>query len=286
MHHGIGHCVAKSAVALIEVEVIVFVKVVADVDIRPPVVVEVAGSDAEAVSDHGVVDVGFCRDVHVLSVVVPQQLVACHRVRLSFKVFSGAKSPVLMQGMVELEHVEVAVEVEVEERCLGRKAGQIEVVINGFVFVSGDAIFNAFAYEQLVAPFDALVVAQLAHVEVKQAVVVDVHDADTGRPAIHACHTCFFGHVFELEAALVEEHLVRAHVVRKIQIHKTVVVEVACAHTAAVEKVHVVEHVESAALAQFVCEFQPGGVFAKQLKEGRGLLGTIASEQQTGQQHD
>ena len=136
----------------------------------------------------------------------------------------------------------------------------------GFIRVSGHSIFDAFADKKLVAPFDALVFTDLPNVKIEQSVVVDIHNTHAGSPAFHSCHTGLFGNIFKFQTAFIQEHFIRPHIAGEIQVRLPVIVEITSAHTAAIEKIHVVEYVKFTTLPQFIFKLKAGFFFAQEFE--------------------
>ena len=59
VHHLVVQVVFEGAVALVDIEVVVFVEVIADVEIGVAVEVDIRDGDAESVADNGAIDTGF-----------------------------------------------------------------------------------------------------------------------------------------------------------------------------------------------------------------------------------
>ena len=97
MHHVFCYHFFERSVALIEVQVVVFMKVVADVNIRVAIVIQVTRYNAESVADDRADNTGLRCYINKFSLVIAKQFVAREWMQLTFKCFFGAKCPVLMQ---------------------------------------------------------------------------------------------------------------------------------------------------------------------------------------------
>ena len=170
--------------------------------------------------------------------------------------------------MVELKQIQVAIEVVIKKDGLGGKTDQIQLVINGFIRINRNTIFDAFTHKQLVLALNVLIFTELPYVQIEHAVVVDIHHTHAGRPTIHTRYTRLLGNVFEFEVSFIEEHLIRPHVAGKIQIDQAIVVKIARSNPTSIKKIHVVKHVKGTALPQYIFKIEACYVFAQQLKNG------------------
>ena len=76
MAHGLSHCFLKSAIALVEIQVIVFVKIVGHVDVGPSVVVEVTNGDAQSKANFTAINACTGADVFKTITIVAVQTIA------------------------------------------------------------------------------------------------------------------------------------------------------------------------------------------------------------------
>ncbi len=118
---GVAHRLANNfrerAVAVVAVEKVVLVKVVAHVDVEAAVAIDVTHGQAQAIARRSAVDAGLLAHVGKGTAVVAKEAVA----RLGMAVLplpDAAEAVLRMDGVVEQVHVEVAVPREIKERGL------------------------------------------------------------------------------------------------------------------------------------------------------------------------
>src|SRR6185312_17320558 len=119
---------------------------------------------------------------------------------------SRSESTVLVDGVIHEVHVEVAVAVVIEKGGLCAEAGEVQPIFFCFVAIAGNAVLaDTLANEQLVMrdrqPFET---ADLADIDIQQAVVVDVYYRNTGGPAAVLRNAGAVGDIAEAETAVVE----------------------------------------------------------------------------------
>src|SRR6185437_11835504 len=237
VHHFLFHLVLEGAVALIDIEIIVLVEIVADIEVRSPVVIDIGGYDAEAVADHGAVDARGFGDVGKMAVaVIAVEPVARGGAGSGELFLAGAEGAVLVDRVVEEVHVKVAVAVVVEEYGLRAQAGKVEAIFFRFVHIVRNAVvIDAGTDEKLVmGSGQAVEVADVADIDVEEAVVVYIHYGDAGGPGRVDGDACLDGDIPEVEAAGVQEEFVLLLVGGEEEVDAAVVIEVARAHAAAV----------------------------------------------------
>jgi hypothetical protein len=87
--------------------------------------------------------------------------------------FAFCEAAVLVYRMVEEVHVEIAIEVIVQEGCLGAEAGKVETVFLCFVCVYWFTIFYALANKELVAAVKGFILSHPTHVDIQEAIIVN-----------------------------------------------------------------------------------------------------------------
>ncbi len=83
-----------------------------------------------------------------------------------------------MGGVIELVHIEVAIQVVVKKYSLGTITNKVESVLSRLLFIYRYTIFDGFAHIKLVVAFKHIKGAHLANVNIHHAVIVDVNHTD------------------------------------------------------------------------------------------------------------
>ena len=250
--HGPGDRLGERAVAVVDVEKIVFLKVVGDVQVGAAVEVQVARDDAQAIPFDAAVDAGLVAHVHEVAAVVPVEAVARPGVaRPAQRVRAGRALHV--GRVVQQVHVQVAVSVIIEEEGLRGIAGKLETVLLRAVGERAVAVVD----EEHVVPVHPEIV-DARDVDIDVAVPVDVGHRGAGLPARGIRDAGAVGDVLEPVIPLVQVEPVGAHVRREVEVREAVVVDVAHRHAPAVVVVHVAEDVERGVVRQPVDERDAG----------------------------
>ena len=270
-----GDRLGESAVAVIDVEVVVALEIVGDVEIGAAVAVEVAGDDAEPVTVDAVVQAGGVGHIGEVIPVVAEQPVAGARpaipgLRALFDAALG------MRGVVEQVHVEVAVTIVIEEQRLGGVTDVLEAVLFGAIGERSVAVVDVEHVSSVLAA-----VVDAGDVDVDLAVAVDVGHGDAGLPSNCISDAGFVGDVLERVAALVSIELVGAKVGGEVQIGEAIAVDITDGDAGAVVVVEVVEDVEVRFFRQRIGEGDAGLVGWQQVEQLGlgGLCASLATEQ-------
>jgi hypothetical protein len=159
--------------------------------------------------------------------------------------------------VVDDEAVQVAIAIVIKERSLRG----IAIVIQPVFFCSFCKSKVVVIDEKLVPPqFRVKHIAGITDINIQPAVVVDINQYNTGTPLFFCRKTGSFRNIFKLKIPFVEVELVASLVGSKKNIRQPVIVEVADGNTAAIIKIPVIEHIETAVLREFVLEMN-GAVF-------------------------
>jgi hypothetical protein len=128
MHQAFNTRFPESSISLIDVQVVILMEIIRDVEVGITVQVDVGNTDAQAVSDDGTVDPGRPRDIREPASVVTEHPVARQAVVIVPVIRPFIESAVVTKRMVEEIHVEIPVEVLIEEGSLGTEPGEIKSV--------------------------------------------------------------------------------------------------------------------------------------------------------------
>jgi len=174
--------------------------------------------------------------------------------------------------MIEEIHVEVAIAIIVEEGCLAAESLEIEAVRCRLVAVMGDAAaVDALANQQLVVrrrkTFEA---ADLAYIEIQQAIIIDVYYRHAGGPAAVGGYLSIAGHVPEVKVSCIEIKFVISLVGCEKEVDLTVVVKVSCSDATSIIIVHVVKDAEVSSRVEGIAEIQAGAVVVEYGEHGGG----------------
>ena len=227
------------AVALVDVEIVALPKIVAHINIRQEVVVDIAHGHAQPKAHCAAVDTRGGGNVGEFLSVVAHQLVAAWIgafSHLAVEFDAGGVFETVVQNVA----IEVAVLVVVEEGGMGRIAFVVEVV--SFCSFGEGAV--AVVDEEFVLAKGAVDVAGVADIDVEPAVGIYIGHGDTGAPDLCSGHTCFFGDVFKNKIAFVEIEFVLVLVGGEVNIRQAVIVDVADGYAATVVEVAVGKYVE------------------------------------------
>ncbi len=264
----------ERAVTVVDVDEVTLVEIVGDEQIGTAVEVQVAGHDAKAVSVDTAEHTGRLADIHEPVAFVAEQAVARPRMADgALRVENGAA--LLVRGVVEQVHVQIAVSVVVEEGGLGRISLVLESVFGGPVGKGAITVVD----EEDVATAGRQV-ADRRDVDIEVAVAVHVGHRDTALPARDGTDAGSLGDVLEPEVARVAIEPVGTEVRREVQVRQAVAVHITGSHAPAVIEIQVVDDVELGSLRQLVGECHPGGFRGKQLEQGLGTLYGAAGQRQ------
>ena len=272
MPHAVFQLVLKGPVALVDVEIVSFIRVVGDIDIGPAVAVDVGDHCAQPEADQRAMDAGFLRDFSEMTVVVAIKVVAAAfenwfdgPCRVDEVAPVGIIEGIHRNGAV-LDHkaVEIAIAIIVKKGDLGSIGGDIETI---FFCRLGECAIVVIDV-QLVPAVAVTHVTGIANVDIEPAVVVDVDENRAGTPHAILLEPGFGGDVFELEISFIKIEFVGAHVGRKEDVREAVVIDVSDGYAAAVIEIPEKEAVVETLIDDFVIEVNSG--ILHQLKERPG----------------
>ncbi len=288
MAHAVFQFVFEGAVALVDIEVIAFVGIVGDIDIRPAVAVDIGDEGAEAEADEAAMDACLLGYFVKMAVIVAIQMIAASLEHMSYGPCRVGQ--VAAVGVVEgidgdgavVDHkaIQVAVAVVVEKSDLGGIGGDVEAVFGGF-FGKGTVVVIDIEFIPSVAVAH---VARVADVDIEPAVAIDVDHGNAGAPHAILAEACFVGDIFEMEVSLIQVELTRAHIGGEEDIGQAVVIDVADGYAAAVIEIAEKEAVLESSVLYIVFEPDAGAILIQQGKQGEVLLPLTAGKEKRGSQ--
>src|SRR5690606_6985747 len=109
---------AEGPIPTVDVEVVVLDVIIGHEEVGPAVIVQIAGRGAQSEPDGVAVDAGLYRYVDEAVAIVAIEFVTGERITEALDEVR-IESAEAFDGVVDEEHVEVAVSVVVEKRCVG-----------------------------------------------------------------------------------------------------------------------------------------------------------------------
>ncbi len=243
---------SERPIAVVDVQVVVALKIVGNVDVRAPIVIEVARHDAQAIAVDPVVQAGRIGDIGKVAAVVPEQTIAGARARRAALRLRRHR-PLSVGRVVQEIHVDVAVSVVVEEQRLRVVADVIQPVLFRAI---GEGPVPVVDVEHVASVQPEVV--RTRDVDVDFTVSVDVRHRNAGLPGIRIGDAGFAGYILEGVIPTIAIELIGAQVRGEIEIGQAVPIDVAHRDSAAVVVVEIVQDVEVGLLRQRVREGDPG----------------------------
>ncbi len=268
----------ERSVAIVDVEVIPLEEVVRDVDVRPAVAIQVAHGHTQTEGDFAAEDAGLLAHIEKAPVDIAIQLVPAERVAHG----ADVAQPEAADGPRRVVHevqVQPSVAVVIEERGVGGVARVVDAIRGRLFGEGGHPIpVQALVDVQLVGAALAADIAGVAHVDVQQAVAVDVGEGDPGSPEPLTGHTGLPGHISKPVRAQVQVQPVVVQVRREEELRQPVAGEVAERDAAAVVVVAVGEDVQLGGVDQAVLEAHAGVLRGEPGEEPVAYRGRLTRE--------
>src|SRR5690242_6456387 len=102
MHEAGSIFILESTIELVDVQVIIFVKIVADVHIRIAIHIDVGNANTQTITNYRTVDTSsFCNIDKLACTIISIQMITRYRACRVEHLCTRAKSAVLMNGVVE-----------------------------------------------------------------------------------------------------------------------------------------------------------------------------------------
>ena len=123
---------------MVDVEVVIFKKVVTNINVGITVVIDVAYGKPKSIPDGSLEDTGFLGYIDKSSILIFKKDIARHGIDdFSFGPFSVGTIGVY--GVVKEVHVQITVQVVIEKGSLGRIAYKVQTIFLGFFLKYWDA---------------------------------------------------------------------------------------------------------------------------------------------------
>jgi hypothetical protein len=170
--------------------------------------------------------------------------------------------------MIEEIHVKVPVAIVIKKDGLGAEPREVKTVFGGLIAVCWDAVaVYALADQQLiVGGWESGQPAYFADVDVEESVVVDVHDGNTGGPAVILGNMGESGDIFEVKLTCVEIEFIAFLVGGEKKVDEAIVVKISGAYSSAIVIIHVIEYAECGCGMKSIAEVQAGGMLVERFK--------------------
>ncbi len=264
--------VFERSILLIDVEVILFIRVIGHVDVGPAVPIDIRYEGAQAEADKAAVDACFLRDLCKMSVVIAEEVVAasfeawlngpCRVGKIaSIRVVEGVDGN---GAVIDHEAIQIAVTVIVKKGHLSGVSGYAKAVSIGCLCEGEIMVIDV----ELILSIAIGHMTGVADIDVQPAVVIDVYEYYSCAPHAVLTEAGFAGDIFELEIAFIEIELIAGHVGGEEDIGEAVVVDVADGYAAAVVEVTKEEAVVQSAVMHIIFKMDACVLF--QLEEGCG----------------
>ena len=262
----------KCPIALVQVQVVVFKKIIPHIDVGIPVFVHVADAQAQAIPGFPLVDAGVGANIRKMPPVVPVQAVARKRV-VPLPLRTLPIGAVRVHGVVEQKNIEVAVEVEIEEGCLGGKARKVKAKFcSPFSELGHPFVRQALVDIKQVPARQGPVACGFADVNVKQAVAVHIGMGNARGPSVGVGDAGLGGDLLESEPAPVQVQGIGLLVRGKVEVGEPIPVEVGGQHPGPVIVIKIGQDIQLRAFGQLVAKVNPGAFRFQFLQQVWGML--------------
>src|SRR5256714_4208672 len=265
VRHLAVEALVESAVVVVDVEVVAFVKIVRDVDVRPAIAIDVADHHAEPEGDLAAVDAGLGAYICEVPVAIAvEQLLATEWIAHVSGV-ARADASDGTEGVVDEKEIQTPVAVIVQESRLSGRAFVGNAICGGHLLEGRDAVrVQTLIDVQLVRPPLTRDVAGVANVDVQPAIAIDIGQSDSRSPQPFAFDSRFLSDVLELEVTFVEIEVIAVLVGGEHDLGQTISIQVPDGYSTAVVVIAVGEDVELGRFLESVREVDAGVARRKQ----------------------
>ena len=277
MPNPVFQLIFEGAVLLVDIKVVLFIRVVGNIHIRPAVAIDVRDEGAETKADEAAVYAGLLCDLGEVAVVIAEEVIASAFEPGLYGPFGIGKITAIgiVQGIdrdgavVDHKTIEVAVAVIVKKSDLGSVGGYAEPVFVGG-FGKG---------EVMIVDIELVLAVAIAHmpgvadIDVEPSVIVDIHEHYACAPHAVLSEAGLVGDVLELEIAFVEIKLIVRHVGGEEDVGEAVVVDIPDGDATAVVEIAEKEAIIEPTIFYVVLKMDACIFF--QLEQGRGVGGVI-----------
>ena len=207
MAHSVFQLFFEFAVFLVDVQIIFFVKIVTNIEVRPLIAVDVTNGDAKSEADKAAINTSLFAYIRKTPLVVSQQLITTSFQKIFYLpvfcpqfTFVGIVECVdRYKAIVEDIGIEVAVFIVVKKSGMGSVTPVVQTIFSGPFGECQILVID----EQLIGGFYAGLVACIAHIDIQPAVVVDIYHYHTRTPVYILLAKGCLGDVFKLEISLI-----------------------------------------------------------------------------------
>ena len=243
----------------IEVKTIPLSVVAGRINIWPAIPIDIADGDAETEVQRVIDDPRLESDVREMNMprgvpVLAEQAVAEMKIGRSTRLAGIQVRIVRMIGMVEEEHIQIAILIIIEKDGLrGLGSGGVQSIFLCHLLVDGNTVADTLTDEKFVAQFRRIIIfPAMTHIDVHQSVTVDIGYTYPGGPGPIAGDVGLVGDVLEGEIAFIQEQLVVACITGKENVVQSVAVKVSNAYARAVVQVFIAEDVQRVILFDLI----------------------------------
>ena len=181
MHQLLSALLTEGAIMLVDIEIIVFVKIISPHTGRPAIQVDVGRHHAQSIADRRAEYPRFARNIGEMSAIVTIHpglpRAGC---RTPGNSTQGAKDPFWVNGVVEQKHIQVASPGHSQKQP-GAEAGKIQSHLRGLVFIMGYSVLaDSLADQETGFATQHFVISNAADIDIQQTIVIDIHHRNPG----------------------------------------------------------------------------------------------------------
>ena len=261
VREGVFTYVAEGPVAIIEVEIVLLMKIVAHQQVGPAITIEIANGDTEAEVITSSEDACLAAHVGEMAAIVAIEPVPVLRMTQRAEPAGIKEGRIEFVGMIQQEQIEIAIAIIIKKCGLaGIGAGRIDAIFSGLFRETGDVVsVESFIDEELLGPVLVATKSRIADIDIEQAIAIDIDHGGAGLPSvISSRHTRARRNIFEFEITLVDEELRGSLVTGNEYIRQSIVIQITHRHTVAIVIVLVGEHVVFRTFGDIVYELDTG----------------------------
>ncbi len=116
-------------------------KIIANIDIRPTIEVDIAHCNPQAIPQRITLNTRVLCHIHKHITVIAHQAITSGRMAFTFVSLFVSKGAILVYRMVKLVHIQIPVKIVIKKSCLGRKPNQIQPILICPVFKNRNSLF-------------------------------------------------------------------------------------------------------------------------------------------------
>src|SRR5689334_24476613 len=111
MHHGLVGFFTECPVFLIDIEIIILMKIISNIEVRPSIQVDVSRGYTQSITDYRTIDSRFMRYIGKMISIIPEHAVARQRMISAEEIISRCKISILVYGMIQQKHIQVTIHI-------------------------------------------------------------------------------------------------------------------------------------------------------------------------------